>query len=396
MKKIDKEFIISGICFIILLVMAIITKDVTLLQRIILIVVFFVIVLGIIYLFYFIWKHKEIRAAKKIKKKFDEMKLQGCKTLFQSIYVDVFRKDFNIRLIKELKSNKIANVSNLVSEIVDNGKMIFLKYDYEQFSVLFRLNAYQMEMVVVVPCKYWSLKKEDKILFPVINLEENLTYETFISFLVSIISNVNQQIDEYITNTPIDPIFNGEMYQKLAYFRRYINKNIILSLLSLLLSVLGFLALRMAYNELIEENVKILGVIIWELMMVTMMITLLISIWMGIYWIRVRSHLLKDFEEKQYSIIKEKPRKIKLSITGRSKYQRNMILNYIKLYYNNSMVIIPLMNKQYIVNRKNYRNCLQKLMDLTPNLKALSHSGIVIDGGDKYIKTAIKYISTNK
>ena len=186
-----------------------------------------------------------------------------------------------------------------------------------------------------------------------------------------------------------EKIFTTDLNRYLRNTKSYFKDNGIVSIIVWFIMIILF-------GAFFVRAILDLGIIIESLIVLIPLLCILLIFVVffieGILYIVRYNRILDDLKNKRFTIIYEKPKKIKIIRNKQSKYGRKNILEFIKLYFNDVTLLVPYSKKSRIKYFKNIKVACKECEDIKTRLYYLSSSKIVVRGGDKYLGKVNKYL----
>ncbi|MBQ8292579.1 MAG: hypothetical protein IJX78_02080 [Bacilli bacterium] len=386
--KITKDILLQVFCLLCLLglvIYSILVKDVARLIVASIILLFYV---GMIVLS--IWL--DIYADKFLKKKqarYKSVLEKTSKTIYDELYILAYQKQADDLLKELIKKEKVKGISSLDIEIIGLDK-IHLYYKYNSFDVEAYIKDDCVVYVIDSPAKYDGTKanKElEKKRTSSFKINNYISVEDFFDEFIEVIKTTNKEIDIYIENNVVDNIFNGRLIFKLKDSTDYLKRE---GYICAILGIFLFIAsVAILYSGLQDKEFMSNNQLGYFVCIFCALLFVGFTAGCTIYgfnYVIKYLNMKKDIEHKQYEIMTEKPRRVRIIHDQKSKYSNHRTLRYIKLYYQKTSLLIPFSDYEEVNRIKNKRKCCKELLKLHKELKYLKRSRLVISGHQEYIK----------
>ena len=259
-----------------------------------------------------------------------------------------------------------------------------------------------IQLLIDSPAKYDGTKeneKLEKVKHKKINQNYNVSKELFIDYLLEVVDESVDIIDEFIANNSVDLIVNGRTINKLSQIIGYMKFEgfgcVILAPILILGSSVG-ICYGIIDKEYQRDN--LIGFITLLICCSGFFIFALIGFINGINYVLKYYQIKFDLLYKRVDEIHEKPIKVRLIRDQRIKYSHYMTMRFLKLYYpNHTKILVPF--DGYFSFNPNinldtiYKRCLELGVS---HITYLAKSKIAISGGEKYVKLLEKACSNNE
>ena len=115
----------------------------------------------------------------------------------------------------------------------------------------------------------------------------------------------------------------------------------------------------------------------------------------GLNYVFKYFYMLKDIKLKRMSVINKKLKRVRIIYDQPGKYNRNRTLRYIKLYYDGINLLLPLKYPEPFLH-VDKGALYEELLSIKTEIKYLTKSKLVVQGGSRYIQIVKKYIGDTR
>ena len=303
------------------------------------------------------------------------------------------KERFDELIKKSLEINKVKEVLGVNVEIININEILILSR-YQGFQIKILLKKDLIEYLIDSPARYDGLKEntylEESIIHE-LNYSQFKDIDDFLNYIVNLIMESKEKINVFINNNVMDPIFNGRLIEKLSSYLTYLKKNgLLLVILSIPMTIFFGYGLIMCFIDTEFQTKNNIGFYVALICCTGLIAFFICSFIMGIKMLTTRTKFKKDFNQKNISVIKEAPYRVK--IVKESLYRSNCsYIRNVVLYFKNLTLIIP-QSSSIIKNNKNIRKCCAECKKLKIELKYLTKSKIIISGERAYQNIIKKYL----
>ena len=348
--------------------------------------------LGIIIYFHLIFNNQN-KLLKKINKEYNEIKGKEQKNPFDNIFLLTYQDKIDDLIKEEFKKEKMKSISEFCTTVEDVN---YINSCYSYLGFFVNIDIYEKETKVTIsPSSRYSsssnklFNKEGRI----VNIFDDLSEINEVKRISMLVKDVNNEIDSFIKNNPVDELFNGRLDLKLENIKYYYKQNrftcIIGGIIFLAFCIFG-ITLGLTDKEYQKDN--LLGFIVLEVCLSIFALFSLYSIYYGLYSIKQLKRLNDDLENKNTDIIKGKITKIRIVTEKQAKFVDDITVKYVILMFDNDTFLLPLSEYISFIDRFGLKKkCCNEIKNMDVSLKYLKTSKIIIDG-EKMIVSKIKKI----
>lgn len=374
-------YIFSGLCFIGLLIYSIIAKKYPM-------VIFLLALVAVVLVVLTITSIDSKKTNKKIVDNYRALKEKPNKTVFDELYILAYQEKLDDLLIERIKRRKIKDVSSIIA-YTEGTKSVEIDFIYRGFDFSASINEKNIQYQIRVATRYEILnnnefeKKHDVSYL----LEEDNCVDDLIDNVCELIKSVIVEINDYCDLNKVDDIFNGRLNNKLCDYifdlKQYRWLYIILLIMGISLSILFAV-------KIVEKDYPNNEVLIMDLMIMCASVAVsILSVISSIYYFTQYGKIQSDLKNKQTSFIESKPKRVIICRELLTKYPRK--LRYIKLYFDNKIIIIPLAH--CYLRKRNFKQFYSDCKKLEAKFTYLSKSNVVILGEERYINLVRKHFN---
>lgn len=346
--------------------------------------------LGIIIYFHFIFNNQN-KLLKKINKEYNEIKGKEQKNPFDNIFLLTHQDKIDDLIKEDFKKEKMKNISEFCTTVEDVN---YINSCYSYLGFFVNIDIYEKgTKVTISPSSRYSssnnklFNKDGRI----VNIFDDLSEINEVKRISMLVKDVNNEIDSFIKNNPVDELFNGRLDLKLENIKYYYKQNrftcIIAGIIFLAFCIFG-ITLGLTDKEYQKDN--LLGFIVLEVCLSIFALFSLYSIYYGLYSIKQLKRLNDDLENKNTDIIKGKITKIRIVTEKQAKFVDDITVKYVILMFDNDTFLLPLSEYISFIDRFGLKKkCCNEIKNMDVSLKYLKTSKIIIDG-EKMIVSKIK------
>lgn len=390
-KKENIEIALGAICYIGLVIYAIVVQKYAAL-----------IVLGIILLFIvgiMIWANLSLRginkANKKINDKYHMLKEKTERTVFEECYVLSIKEELEKRIYEEVKINKHKEVGNIFSDICDLNT-IDLYYRFRGFEVIITIKENNITYAIDTPSRYDGTKNNDEFENKKktdFSPKEFYDIDSFIKNIYSLMLEINSDIDTFSLENITDENFNGRMFNKIKPFKDFLKREGLVCVIASPFFIIFFIVgLYFAISDVEYRNENLPGYIT-SLILIPLFLGFFLFVFIyGIFRLVQLNNLKNDLKQKNFSIIEGVPTKVKISKEAAGRHSNTIFIRCIILYFDKVKLYISLPQFTTLENNKNVRVFYNECLKVKCKLKYLTKSKIVFDGENKYISLLREYL----
>lgn len=390
-KKENIEIALGAICYIGLVIYAVVVKKYAAL-----------IVLGIILLFIvglMIWANLSIRGIKKTNKKINDkyhiLKEKTERTVFEECYVLSIKEELEKRIYEEVKINKHKEVGNIFSDICDLNT-IDLCYRFRGFEVIITIKENNITYAIDTPSRYDGTKNNDafenkkKTDF---SPKEFYDIDSFIKNIYSLMIEINDEINSFTQENITDENFNGRMFNKIKPFKDFLKREGLVCVIASPFFIIFFIVgLYFAISDIEYRNENLPGYITCLILIPLFLGFFLFTFIYGIFRLVQLNNLKDDLNQKSFSIIEGVPTKVKISKEAAGRHSNTIFIRCIILYFDKVKLYISLPQFTTLEYKKNVKAFYNECLNVKCKLKYLTKSKIVFDGENKYISLLREYL----
>jgi hypothetical protein len=390
-KKENIEIALGAICYIGLVIYAVVVKKYAAL-----------IVLGIILLFIvglMIWANLSIRGIKKTNKKINDkyhiLKEKTERTVFEECYVLSIKEELEKKIHEEVKINKIKEVGNIFSDISDLNT-IDLCYRFRGFEVIIAIKENNITYAIDTPSRYDGTKNNDEFENKKktdFSPKEFYDIDSFIKNIYSLMLEINSDIDAFSLENITDENFNGRMFNKIKPFKDFLKREGLVCVIASPFFIIFFIVgLYFAISDIGYRNENLPGYITCLILIPLFLGFFLFTFIYGIFRLVQLNNLKDDLNQKSFSIIEGVPTKVKISKEAAGRHSNTIFIRCIILYFDKVKLYISLPQFTTLENKKNVKAFYNECLNVKCKLKYLTKSKIVFDGENKYISLLREYL----
>ena len=376
-KKDIIGYIFSGLCFIGLLIYSIIAKKYPMVIFLLALVVVVLVVLAITSI-------ASKKTNKKIVDNYRALKEKPNKTVFDELYILAYQEKLDELLSERIKRRKIKDVSSIVA-YTEGAKSVEIGFIYRGFDFSASINEKNIQYQIRVATRYGLLnnneieKKHDASNL----LEEVNCLDDLIDNVCELTQNVLVEINNYCDLNKVDEVFNGRLNNKI---NDYISDLKQYRWLYIFILIIGILLVVFSVIFIVEENPNVEVLIMFLMSICAGAVVSVFSTISTIYYFAQYRKVQFDLKNKQTSFIEGKPKRVFICRELLTEFPRK--LRYIKLYFENKKVIIPL--TFCYLNKRNFKQFYSDCKKLEAKLTYLSKSNVAISGEERFIKLVRK------
>ncbi len=373
--------IFSGLCFIGLLIYSIIAKNYPMVIFLLALVVLVLVLLAITSI-------DSKKTNKKIVDNYQALKEKPNKTVFDELYILAYQEKLDDLLIERIKRRKIKNVSSIVA-YTEGTKSVEIDFIYRGFDFSASINEKNIQYQICVATRYEILNNNEfeKIHDVSYLLEEDNCVDDLIDNVCELIKSVIVKINDYCDLNKVDDVFNGRLNNKLCDYifdlKQYRWIYMFFLIMGISLSIL--FAVKIIIKDYPNNEVLIMCLMFIGVSVVVSVFSTISSIHYFTQYGKIQS----DLKNKQTSFIEGKPKRVIICRELLTKYPRK--LRYIKLYFDNKIIIIPLAH--CYLRKRNFKQFYSDCKKLEAKFTYLSKSNVVILGEERYINLVRKHFN---
>ena len=374
-------YIFSGLSFIGLLIYAIIAKK----YPIVIVLLALVVIIALVIAITSIASRK---TNKKIVDNYRALKEKPNKTVFDELYILAYEEKLDELLSERIKRRKIKDVSSVVA-YTEGTKSVEIGFIYRGFDFSASINKDIVQYQIRVATRYEILnnnefeKKHDVSYL----LEEANCVDDLIDNVCELIKSVIVEINDYCDLNKVDDVFNGRLNNKLNDYILDIKEHrwVYITFLTIGILLAVILSVKIVAKDYPNNEVLIMCLMFIGAYAIVSVFSAIFSIYCFIQYRKIQF----DLNNKQTSVIDGKPKR---AFICRQYFTKGTPkLRYIKLYFDNRKVIIPL--TCCYLNKRNFKQFYSDCKKLEEKLTYLSKSNVVISGEELYIKLVRKHFN---
>ncbi len=341
-------------------------------------------------------RSKFIKEENALKQRYESIKQQEIKTVFGECYVLAYEDSLASSLFSVFEKNKVNGIRSITTDI-DGINSIIIRCQYNAFEVFIHVYKDRTDYRIFPPSRFDIIKSTKSFIekrTAKISSVECYDIESFLYQLSTLMGNIKNIIDIFISSNKVDNIFNGRLLHKFDY---YWNNAKIESIIGIIVGPFLFVMMFCCFvfgfltdKEYQAENP--IGFWLAGIFTVLFMILSVCVLVLGIVELSRKHKFDKDFEAKKYCKISGKPTKVKINAEiqrsgAYARYTRSMVL-----YFGKIKLFLPLEPIGFN-DIKVIKKCKAECMKINANIKYLESSKIIFDGANEYIAAINKCIS---
>ena len=374
-------YIFSGLCFIGLLIYAIVAKKYLMVIVLLALVVIITLVIAITSI-------NSKKANKKIVNNYRALKEKSNKTIFDELYILAYQEKLDNLFNERIKQSKIKEVSSIVSYI-EGTKSVEIGFFYRGFNFSASIYKENAQYQIRVATRYQLLKNDEfeKKHNADFLLEEVNCVDDLINNFCELTKSVLVEINNYCDLNKVDDEFNGRLNNKLNDYILDIKEHrwVYITFLTIGILLAAILSVKIVAKDYPNNEVLIMCLMFIGAGAIVSIFSTIFSIYCFIQYRKIQF----DLKNKQTSVIDGKPKR---AFICRQYFSNGTPkLRYIKLYFDNRKVIIPL--AYCYLNKWNFKQFYSDCKKVEGKLTYLSKSNVVISGEERYIKLVRKHFN---
>ncbi len=386
------DAIIGVVSMIVLLVIGIVIRNYTLL-----------IVLGIIAVFASLLiiesrlsRSKFIKEENALKQHYESIKQQEIKTVFGECYVLAYEDSLSSSLFSAFKKNKVNEIRSITTDI-DGINRVIVRCQYNAFEVLIHVYEDRIDYRIFPPSRFDIIKSTKSFIekrTAKISSVECYDIETFLYQLSTLMVDIKNIIDRFISSNKVDNMFNGRLLHKFDY---YWSNARIESIVGIIAGPFLFITMFccFVFGVLADKEYQAENPIGFWLAGIFTVLFMILSVYVfvsGIVELSRKHKFDKDFETRKYCKISGKPTKVKINFDIPKSSTYTMYTRFMVLYFGKTKLFLPLEPTGFN-DIKVIKKCKAECMKINANIKYLETSKIIFDGANEYIAAINKCIS---
>lgn len=331
---------------------------------------------------------------KKLKKHYQVLKQKENKTLYDYIFMNAFTNKI-VNVLKDgLKVKKIQNVNNL-SCYIHRVNKIDIYFNYQKHYVELFIYNDKITYQIDTPEEYDILesnKQFEQIKTIYVNLNIISDFDIFVDLFSDVITNIKQDIDTFKLENKVDSFFNGRILSNFEASTSYLKLEGIVCTIGgiIFVPICSYIA-YICYNDTKMKLENIVGYYTGLIIMVIALILLIGVLIYGLNYVFKCFNMVRDIKLKRMSVINKPLKRVRIIYDQPGKYNRHRTLRYIKLYYDEITLLLPLKYPESFIH-VDKSELYDELLSVKTEIKYLTKSKLVVQGGSRYIQIVKKYI----
>ena len=384
------ESIICIVSMIILLVIGIVIKNYTLLIVLGMITLF----LGILIIDRLFSRSKFIKEQNVLKDHYESIKKRELKTVFEECYILAYDDSLSSSLLSTLKKSKVEGIRSITTDIIDTNSVIIC-CQYNSFEVNIHVYEDHIDYRIFPPSRFDIIKSTKSFIekrTAKISSKECYDIDSFLYQLSTLMSKIQDIVDNFIASNKVDNMFNGRLLNKFDYYWHNAKVESIFGIIAgpFLFIMMIYIFIFVFLPDIVYQTENPVGFWLATVFMVLFSILSVYVFVLGIVELSRKHRFDKDFEGKKYCKISGKPTKVKINVEIPK--SGGMYTKSIVFYFDKTKLFLPLDPKS-IDNFKTVKKCQAECLNIHSKIKYLETSKVIFDGANEYIKVINRYTS---
>lgn len=327
-------------------------------------------------------------------KQYRKIKNKEHKSIFEKIYIKAFQNKFDDELKEIIRNFDIKDLKDFDVKIC-NKDLVQIYYRYNKFQVFTFIDDNKIMYYIDTPQRYDGSKEnklfESKKYFCKKTNEYNSLDELYNEFIFKT-KSIQNDVNEFIDKTYVDDVFNGRLFNKLKNLKNYMKTEGVLALIFGTFITSALVAMLIyVFNtwDMFDSAFSFVCFIVVYSFLVLFFLFFMIC---GAYYVITLIRMKKDINKKEILTVSGKPKKVRICNDQYSRYSKTRYIRYLKVWFDNVVVIIPFSNREILMNPENKKICYQECLKVNKELTYLKRSKIVIKGDNSYLECVKKYL----
>lgn len=327
-------------------------------------------------------------------KQYRKFKNKESKSIFEKIYIKAFQNTFDDELKEIIRNFDIKDLKEFDVEIC-NKDLVQIYYRYNKFQVFTFIDDNKIMYYIDTPQRYDGSKEnklfESKKYFCKKTNEYNSLDELFNEFVFKT-KSIQNDVNEFIDKTYVDDVFNGRLFNKLKNLKNYMKTEGVLALIFGTFITSALVAMLIYGFNTWDIFDSVFSFICFIAVYSFLVLFFLFFMICGAYYVITLIRMKKDINKKEILTVSGKPKKVRICNDQYSRYSKTRYIRYLKVWFDNVVVIIPFSNREILMNPENKKICYQECLKVNKELTYLKRSKIVIKGDNSYLECVKKYL----
>ena len=384
------ESIICIVSMIILLVIGIVIKNYTLLIVLGMLALF----LGILIIDRLFSRSKFIKEQNVLKDHYESIKKRELKTVFEECYILAYDDSLSSSLFSAFKKSKVDGIRSIATDIIDTNSVIIC-CQYNSFEVNIHVYEDHIDYRIFPPSRFDIIKSTKSFIekrTAKISSKECYDIDSFLYQLSTLMSKIQDIVDNFIASNKVDNMFNGRLLNKFDYYWHNAKVESIFGIIAgpFLFIMMIYIFIFVFLPDIVYQTENPVGFWLATVFMVLFSILSVYVFVLGIVELSRKHRFDKDFEGKKYCKISGKPTKVKINVEIPK--SGGMYTKSIVFYFDKTKLFLPLDPKS-IDNFKTVKKCQAECLNIHSKIKYLETSKVIFDGANEYIKVINRYTS---